>query len=115
VTYTAIDAPSVPVGTADPAIAAVTHLLVLTIDHSQTMDSAATELRRRVPEGSVLHRTRDNLSKMLADSSSWIIERSAAIVDRALSVPGPDGPVVDHAASCGWVFDGPCPRCSGDG
>jgi hypothetical protein len=115
VTETATEAPSIPVRGGDPAIAAVIHLLVLTIDRSWTMDSAATELRKRVPERSVLHRTRDNLSKMLADSSSWIIERSAAILDRALSVPDPDGPLVDHAASCGWVFDGPCPRCSGDG
>ena len=84
----------------------------LAADGAWTLPSASLELRERVPDETALFRARANLSKILAESSSEVIERAAAIVDVALSQSVPENRDIDHVASCGWPFDGPCPRCS---
>ena len=94
-------------------IDAMVQLLRLAVDDEWTEDTAAPELRQRVSDESVLRLAQANVSKIMADSSGWVIERAAAIVESALRQEEP-GWEIDHVASCGWIHDGPCPRCHPD-
>jgi hypothetical protein len=95
----------------DPVVDAMIEMVRLAVDRAWTVASATRVLRERVPDAAVLYRVRSNVSKMLVESPSEIIERAAVIVDGALTLGVPENSAVDHVASCGWPYDSPCPRC----
>jgi hypothetical protein len=98
----------------DPVIDAMVQLLRLAADDEWTEDAAAPVLRQRVSDESVLWVARANVSKIMAQSSGWVIEQAAAVVESALRQGEPAGLEIDHVASCGWIHDRPCPRCDPD-
>ena len=81
------------------------------LDDESSEDAAALELRQRVASGSSLRLARANVAKIRAESSGWVIERAAAIVESAMRQGKPADSEIDHVASCGWVYDGLCPHC----
>jgi hypothetical protein len=85
--------------------------LQLAVDEERSVASAAPELRCRASDEAVLRRVRTNVSKIMSESSSAVIERAAAIIDGALSLENMGPSEFDHIATCGWPYDSPCPRC----
>jgi hypothetical protein len=89
-------------------------LLRLAVDDGWAEDAAAPELRQRVPDSSVLQLAQANVAKIKAESSGWVIDRAAAIVEGALGRGEPRSKEINHVASCGWTGESPCPRCQRD-
>jgi hypothetical protein len=88
-------------------------LLLLTIDETRSEDSAVPVLRAKVPDDRTLRCTSERLSSLLEDTPEPVIRRASAILEGALSVSELGHWETDHAASCGWLHEGPCPRCHG--
>ena len=86
-------------------------LLQLAVNEGWSVASAGPELRMRAFDEAVLRRVRTNVSKILLESSSAVIERAAAIVDGALRLERARHSKIDHIATCGWPYSSPCPRC----
>jgi hypothetical protein len=95
----------------DAVVDTMVQLLQLAVDEGWSVASAAPELRWRTSDEAVLRRVRTNVSKILSESSSAVIERAAAIIDGALSLEKTWPSEVDHIATCGWPYESSCPRC----
>jgi len=98
-------------GNRSVVVNAMVQLLRLAIDEGWSVTSAAPELRGRTPDEAVLRCVRTNVSKILSESSSAVMERAAAIVDSALALVGSGRSEIDHVATCGWPYASLCPRC----
>jgi hypothetical protein len=90
---------------------AMVQLLQLAVDEGWSVASAAPELCSRASDEAVLRRVRTNVSKIMSESSSAVIERAAAIIDGALRVGNTGPSEIDHIATCGWPYESSCPRC----
>jgi len=86
-------------------------LLQFAVNEGWSVASAGPELRKRAFDEAVLRRVRTNVSKILSESSSAVIERAAAIVDGALELESTGERQIDHIATCGWPYASMCPRC----
>jgi hypothetical protein len=90
---------------------AMVQLLQLAVDEGWSIASAGSELSERISDEVVLHRVRTNVSRILSESSSAVIERAAAIVEGALGLRSAGQSEIDHIATCGWPYASLCPRC----
>jgi hypothetical protein len=90
---------------------AMVQLLQLSVDEERSVASSAPELRLLASDDAVLRRVEINVSKIMAESSSAVIERAAGIIDAALRFGTPGQNEVDHIATCGWPYESSCPRC----
>jgi hypothetical protein len=79
-----------------PVVDAMVQLLRLAVDDGWTEEAAAPELRRRVPDQWVLRLAKANVTKITAESSGWVMERAAAIVESALRQAELAGRETDH-------------------
>ncbi len=90
---------------------ATVQLLQLAAHDVWSVASPGPELRGRTFDEAVLHRVGSNVSKILSESSSAVIERASVIVDGAPELESAGQREIDHIATCGWPYASPCPRC----
>lgn len=98
----------------DLVVEAMVQLMRLALDVERTVAEAASELRGLVPHESALRRAQANLSKVMATSANWVLDRAAAIVHMAVNHRYTESNEIDHVGSCGWPYASACPRCFPD-
>jgi hypothetical protein len=99
-------------GDSDGAVVdAMVLLLQLAVNEGWSVATAGPELRKRAFNDVELRRVRTNVSKILSESSSAVIERAAGFVEGALRLESARHSEIDHIATCGWPYPSPCPRC----